>query len=58
MTKHTENDIDRVQIPGHDVEVLARAFLPAIREFYESEEGQREFGEWLKNVNQEQIKNN
>ena len=32
--------------PLHEVEALARALLPEIRKFFESEEGQREFKEW------------
>lgn len=33
-------------IPQHEIDSLARAFLPAILDFYRSEEGQREFAEW------------
>ncbi|BDE87320.1 hypothetical protein [Intestinimonas massiliensis (ex Afouda et al. 2020)] len=33
-------------IPYHEVESLARALLPEIQAFFESEEGQREFAEW------------
>ena len=33
-------------IPLHEVEALARALLPEIQKFFESEEGQREFREW------------
>jgi hypothetical protein len=33
-------------IPDDALEALARCLLPAIRSFYESEEGQREFAEW------------
>ena len=32
-------------IPYHEVESLARALLPEIQAFFESEEGQREFAE-------------
>ena len=35
-------------IPLHEVEALARALLPEIQRFFESEEGQREFQEWKK----------
>ena len=35
-------------IPQHEVESLARLLLPAMRAFFESEEGQREFREWKK----------
>jgi hypothetical protein len=43
--KKTEKDI---QIPDVEIEALARCFLPFIREFFDSEEGQREFAEWQK----------
>ena len=36
-------------IPDHEVEALARCFLPHIRDYFESEEGQNEFEEWLRN---------
>ena len=35
-------------IPDHAIDAIARAILPAIIEYYESEEGQREYEEWLK----------
>lgn len=34
-------------IPQHEIENIARILLPDILAFYESEEGQREFAEWL-----------
>jgi hypothetical protein len=37
------------KIPKYEIDALARAFLPAILEFYQSEEGQREFAEWKAN---------
>ena len=33
-------------VPDHEVEAIAECLLPAIRDFFESEEGQREFEEW------------
>lgn len=33
-------------VPKYELEILARAFLPDIIAFYESEEGQRIFQEW------------
>lgn len=33
-------------IPKHEIEALARCFLPAIQQFFESAQGQREFAEW------------
>lgn len=34
-------------IPKHELETLARCFLSDIQAFFDSEEGQREFEEWL-----------
>lgn len=33
-------------IPRHEIESLARSLLPTMQEFFESEEGRREFEEW------------
>ena len=33
-------------IPDHEIEALAQCFLPAIKVFFNSEEGQKEFEEW------------
>lgn len=33
-------------IPRHEVESLARCFLPAIQQFFESDEGKREYAQW------------
>jgi hypothetical protein len=35
-------------IPQEMLDSLARHFLPQIKEFFESEEGQREYEEWKK----------
>lgn len=35
------------QIPKHELEALARCFLSDIQTFFESEEGQREYEEWV-----------
>lgn len=35
-------------IPKHELEKLARCFLPDIIAFFETEEGQREYEEWLR----------
>ncbi len=35
-------------IPRHEIEALARALLPTMQTYFESEEGQREFAEWQK----------
>jgi hypothetical protein len=35
-----------IGLPNHEIESLARCFLPYIRGYYKSEEGQRAFEEW------------
>lgn len=35
-------------IPKHELEALARCFLPDIQAFFESEEGRKEYEEWQK----------
>ncbi len=42
-------------IPRHEIEALARALLPTMQAFFESEEGQREFAEWQKRQQGERI---
>ena len=37
---------NRCNIPKHELEILARHFLPQIQAFFESEEGQKEYEEW------------
>jgi hypothetical protein len=38
--------INNTNIPQHKIEAIARCILPDILDFYDSEEGQREFAEW------------
>jgi len=33
-------------IPEHELEAIARCVYPAIVEFFQSEEGKKEFAEW------------
>ncbi len=33
-------------IPKHELEALARCFLPDIQAFFESEDGRKEYEEW------------
>ena len=42
-------------IPRHEIEALARALLPTMQAFFESEEGHREFAEWQKRQQAERI---
>ena len=39
--------INNSGIPQHEIGHIARCILPDILAYYESEEGQREFREWL-----------
>ena len=39
--------INNSGIPQHAIETIARCILPDILAYYESEEGQREFQEWM-----------
>lgn len=41
------------KIPKHELESLARCFLPSILSFFQSEEGKKEFEEWK---NQQELK--
>jgi hypothetical protein len=34
------------QLPDHEIESLARCFLPYIREYYETEEGRKAYDAW------------
>ena len=40
--------VNKTNIPEHEIEKIARCLFPDILAFYNSEEGQREFKEWLK----------
>ena len=35
-------------IPKHELETLARCFLPDIQAFFESEQGRKEYEKWQK----------
>ena len=41
-----QEDVHSEPIPEEAIETLARCLLPAMRKFFESEEGQREFEAW------------
>jgi len=40
------NERDEYQVPADAIEALARRLLPAIRSYFESEEGKAAFTEW------------
>ena len=42
-------------IPDFEIDSLARALLPAIQAFFETEEGQREFALWQAERQQEKL---
>lgn len=39
---------NRSGIPKHELEILARHFLPQIQAFFQSEEGRQEYEAWQK----------
>ena len=45
-------------IPRHEIEHIARCILPDILAYYESEEDQQEFREWLAQRETEQAEGN
>jgi hypothetical protein len=45
---------DEYQPPADAIEALARCLLPAIRSYFESDEGQFEFADWQARQNTEQ----
>lgn len=45
-------------IPKHELEKLARCFLPDIIAFFETEEGRREYEEWKRQSEKENQANN
>ena len=44
------NKSNVIQIPQHEIDALARSLLPDLMAFYESEDGQREFEQWKKDL--------
>ena len=38
---------EEMEIPDYAIERIARCLLPAMQAFFESEEGKREYAEWL-----------
>lgn len=43
-----------VELPQAIIDSLARLLVPEIRRFYESEQGQKEFEEWLEEQKREE----
>lgn len=37
----------KMNIPKSEYDILARCFLPSLQEFFESDEGRKEYNEWL-----------
>ena len=44
-------------IPDFEIDSLARALLPAIQAYFETEEGQKEFAAWQAERQQKQLNN-
>ena len=47
--------INNTKIPQYKIEAIARCIMPDILAFYESEEGQKEFTEWKRQLETEKI---
>ena len=50
------NKSNVIQIPQHEIDALARCLLPELIAFYESEDGQREFEQWKKDLDEKEKK--
>ena len=48
MKKEVKIDL-MSELPEHEIEALAKCFLPDILDYFNSEEGQKEFEEWKMN---------
>lgn len=48
--------VNHSDLPDHVVESIARLIYPDIVAYYESEEGQREFAEWMAQQESEKAK--
>ena len=44
-------------IPDFEIDSLARALLPAIREYFDTDEGKEEFAKWQAERQQRQLNN-
>ena len=43
-------------IPKDEIEALAKCFLPDILDFFESEEGRKEFEQWKRDQSKSEVK--
>lgn len=50
-----KHNVNNTTLSQHQIEAVARCIFPDIVKFYNSEEGQREFAEWMKR--REKLKN-
>ena len=48
QTKHSKDQQCDIQLLQEIIESFARFLVPEIRKYYDSEEGQRTFQEWMK----------
>lgn len=51
-----EKDDLGLEVPQQEIESLARLLLPKIQQFFESEEGQREFARWKRQQAENDVK--
>ena len=52
QSKQPPNPYEGVELPQSIIESFARFLVPEIRKFYQSEQGQKEFTAWQKNINE------
>ncbi len=45
--KEVRKEPQNIELPQTIIDSFARFLVPEIRKYYESEQGRREFGEWL-----------
>lgn len=50
------NKSNVIQIPQYEIDALARCLLPDLMAFYETEDGQREFEQWKKDLDEKEKK--
>lgn len=50
--KRPQRNLRDMELPQSIIESLARFLVSVVRKYYESEQGQREFGEWQERQNE------
>jgi len=50
-----QNEKNSHWLPDHEIEALANCFLPSIREYFETPEGQEEYAVWQQEQKEGQL---